>query len=100
MASFVHLRSHSEFSIHKSLLHVPDLVELARHHSLPALALTDHNNLFGAVQFVKSCRQHGVKPLLGVEIDCHLGADNDTFSLLLLVQNHSGFVKLNQYLSR
>jgi DNA polymerase-3 subunit alpha len=100
MASFVHLRSHSEFSIHKSLLHVPDLVELAQHDSLPALALTDHNNLFGAVQFVKCCRQHGVKPLLGVEIDCHLGAGNDTFSLLLLVQNHSGFVNLNQCLSR
>jgi DNA polymerase-3 subunit alpha len=100
MASFVHLRCHSEFSIHKSLLHVPDLVELAQRDSLPAHALTDHNNLFGMVQFMKSCRQNRLKPLLGVEIDCHLGSGTDFFSLLLLVQNHSGFIKLNQYLSR
>ncbi len=74
MLSFVHLRTHSEFSVHKSLLHVHDLVSMAQRRSFPALALTDHNNLFGAVQFLKSCREHGLKPVLGVEIDAHWGA--------------------------
>ncbi|HYA48732.1 MAG TPA: PHP domain-containing protein, partial [Burkholderiales bacterium] len=66
--SFVHLHNHSEYSVLDGALKVPDLVEAAFRNNMPAVAITDHGNIFGAVQFFKEAKARGVKPILGCEV--------------------------------
>jgi DNA polymerase III subunit alpha len=65
---FVHLRVHSEFSVVDGTNRIDELVKTAAADSQPALALTDFNNLFGAIKFYKEARGKGLLPLLGAEI--------------------------------
>ena len=90
----VHLRVHSEFSVVDGTNRVEDLVKAAAHDAQPALALTDFNNLFGAVKFYKEARGKGVKPLIGVDVLLQgLSQDPSAISrLLLLVQNYQGYL--------
>ncbi|HEY7819979.1 MAG TPA: PHP domain-containing protein, partial [Vicinamibacteria bacterium] len=65
---FVHLHNHSDFSLLDGASRVDDIVSLAERYRMPAVALTDHGNMFGAVAFYKAAKRHGVKPILGCEI--------------------------------
>jgi DNA polymerase III subunit alpha len=65
--SFVHLHTHSEFSLLDGANRLTDLVERALHFEMPALALTDHGCLFGAWNFQKAARKQGLKPIIGME---------------------------------
>jgi len=67
-ADYVHLRLHSEYSVVDGTLRIDDAAAAARGGGMPALALTDLNNLFGAVKFYKACRAQGVKPVIGVDV--------------------------------
>ncbi|MEX2220637.1 MAG: DNA polymerase III subunit alpha [Candidatus Rokuibacteriota bacterium] len=67
-ADFVHLHVHSEYSLLDGAARLEKLVERAKALKFPALALTDHGNLFGAVDFYTSCEKAGVKPILGCEL--------------------------------
>ena len=62
---FVHLRTHSEFSVVDGILRVDAATTAAAADGQPALAITDLNNLFGAIKFYQSCRGRGIKPLIG-----------------------------------
>ncbi len=64
-----HLHVHSAYSFLRGIVEPDKLVEAAVHEGLPAMALTDHNSLVGAVEFYDSCKSAGIKPLLGVEVD-------------------------------
>src|SRR5579872_6635451 len=64
---FVHLHVHSEFSLLDGLSPVKRIVETARRQNMRAVALTDHGNLYGAIDFYSSAKAAGVKPILGVE---------------------------------
>ncbi|MBA2565500.1 MAG: DNA polymerase III subunit alpha [Gemmatimonadetes bacterium] len=64
---FIHLHTHSEFSLLDGANRIPDMVSSARAMGMSALALTDHGNLFGAIHFYDACRKAGIKPLLGFE---------------------------------
>ncbi len=66
-APFVHLHVHSHYSLLDGTIAIPDLVGAAKEHGMKALALTDHGNLFGAVQFYRKCREEGIKPIVGME---------------------------------
>ena len=66
--TFAHLRLHTEFSVVDGAVRVPDAIKAAVQHDQPALAITDLNNLFGAVKFYKKARGAGVKPLIGADI--------------------------------
>jgi DNA polymerase-3 subunit alpha len=65
--SFVHLHTHSEYSLLDGANRVADLVEKAKEHEMPALALTDHGCLFGAWTFQKEASRVGIKPIIGME---------------------------------
>ncbi|HLD10069.1 MAG TPA: PHP domain-containing protein, partial [Methylophilaceae bacterium] len=83
--SFIHLRCHSEYSIVDGTVRIDNYVERAQADEMPALALTDLTNLFGAVKFYKAARGKGIKPLLG----CDVWLENETnrdqpYRLLLL----------------
>ncbi len=65
---FVHLHNHSDFSLLDGASRIDDIVELAARYKMPAVALTDHGNMFGAVSFFKAAKRQGVKAILGCEI--------------------------------
>ncbi|TDQ41403.1 DNA polymerase III subunit alpha [Tepidicella xavieri] len=107
---FVHLRLHTEFSVVDGTTRVDEAVEAAAGFGQPALAITDLNNLFGAIKFYKAARSAGVKPILGADVVVQgLGgepapgastAQHSLPRLLLLVQNHQGYLNLCELLAR
>ena len=64
MAKFVHLHTHSHYSLLQALPKIPELVEAAAEADMPALALTDNGNLYGAIEFYKACKARGIKPII------------------------------------
>ena len=98
---FVHLRLHSEFSITDGVVRIDDAVVAAAKDEMGALALTDLSNLFGLVRFYTAARSGGVKPIAGADVWISNPLEPDQpHRLLLLVQNHSGYLNLCQLLSR
>ncbi|MFZ9509726.1 MAG: DNA polymerase III subunit alpha, partial [Burkholderiaceae bacterium] len=99
---FVHLRLHTEFSIVDGTNRIDDIVQVAAADRQPALAITDVNNLFGAIKFYKAAREKGLKPLIGCEVLvqglCKEPAQ--TARLLLLVQGRAGYLNLCELLAR
>ncbi|HEY8084748.1 MAG TPA: DNA polymerase III subunit alpha, partial [Methylophilaceae bacterium] len=99
--SFVHLRCHSEYSVVDGMVRVGDYVKSAVEDQMPALALTDLCNLFGAVKFYKASRGKGVKPIIGCDIWLENEANRDQpFRLLLLCQSTPGYLRLCDLITR
>ena len=65
--SFAHLHVHSEYSVLDGACRIDALAERAAAHGQPALGLTDHGVMNGAVEHYKACRKHGIKPIVGLE---------------------------------
>ncbi len=99
---FIHLRLHTEFSVVDGTNRIEDCIAAAAAAGQPALAITDLGNLFGAVKFYKAARGAGVEPLIGADLLLEgLGADAQAQSrLLVLVQNHAGYLNLCELLAR
>ncbi|HWN30419.1 MAG TPA: DNA polymerase III subunit alpha, partial [Burkholderiales bacterium] len=99
--AFVHLRLHSEYSIVDGIVRLDDAVGKAAADRLPALALTDLNNLFGMVKFYQAARKAGIKPITGCDVWLTNESDRDQpFRLLLLCQSHQGYLQLCRLISR
>lgn len=98
--AFVHLRSHSEFSLSDGLLRVKSMVSRMRDLSMPAVALTDKNNLYGLVKFQKAAFGKGIKPIYGADISwIDEGDDPQSYTITLLAQNAAGYKNLLQLIS-
>ena len=99
---FVHLRLHTEFSVVDGTNRIDETITAAAADGQPALAITDLNNLFGGIKFYKEARARGVKPVIGAEVLLQgLGKEGTQLSrLVLLVQNHQGYLNLCELLSR
>ena len=67
-SDFVSLHLHTEYSLLDGAIRIKELVERAKEFKMPALAITDHGNLFGAVDFYKKVKKAGIKPILGCEV--------------------------------
>ena len=65
MRPFVHLHVHSEYSLLDGFARIKDLVKKAVEYEMPALAITDHGNMFAAIMQYNICRNEGIKPILG-----------------------------------
>src|SRR5690242_18012534 len=87
--TFVHLHCHSAYSLLEGTATPQGLVSMAKMLKMPALALTDRNNMYGAVPFYLQAIKAGVKPVLGMEVDL-----DDGSSLLLLARNMAGYSNL------
>lgn len=90
-AKFASLHTHSHYSLLKALPKIPDLVQKAKEVGCEALALTDLNNLYGAIEFIKECKAQGVKPIIGIDIDIEDGS-----RAVLLAENETGYKNLMQ----
>jgi DNA polymerase-3 subunit alpha len=98
---FVHLRCHSEFSIVDGILRIDEAVAAAEADAMPALALTDLNNLFGLIKFYKAARKTGIKPIVGTDIAIiQKKARAAPHRMLLLAQSRTGYLNLCTLLTR
>ncbi len=99
---FCHLHVHSHFSLLDGAATVKKLVSAAKACDMPALALTDHGNLFGAVQFYRECRDQGIKPIIGMEAYVSPGARTERkrtpqgafFHFILWAKDFEGYQNL------
>ena len=66
--NFVHLHLHTDYSLLDGACGISGLMKLAAERKIPAVAITDHGNLFGAVKFYEAARKHGIKPIIGCEV--------------------------------
>lgn len=106
-AEFVHLHVHSEYSLLDGACRISDLAQRAAELEMPALALTDHGVMYGAIDFYKACHAVGVRPLLGCEVyvasrtrfDRDKQVDRNTSHLTLLAENLTGYRNLLKLVS-
>lgn len=99
--SFVHLGLHTEFSLEDSLIRIDSLMVAAKARGFPALALTDHMNLFAVIKFYKAAMAAGIKPILGADIVlANARVPTQPFHCTLLCQNFKGYQHLIQLISR
>ena len=98
MTQFVHLRLHSSYSLSQGAVHPKAAVGLAAKHKMPAVAVTDTNNLFGALEFSTAAMSKGIQPIIGAQLQLFL--EKDTYaSILLIVQNEAGYKNLLKMVS-
>ncbi len=104
IAKFVHLHTHSHYSLLDGLSKVQDLVALAKKFNMSSMAITDHGNMYGAIEFYKLAKQAGIKPIIGVEAYMTAGSRLDRtaeaggtkryYHLILLAKNLQGYKNL------
>ena len=100
-ASFVHLRLHTEYSLVDSVVRVGRLVDVVAAAGMPAVAVTDQDNLFAMVKFYRAALARGVQPIIGVDLQLREGSDPQGPSrLTLLCQNLDGYRNLTRLVSR
>ncbi|MBV9463328.1 MAG: DNA polymerase III subunit alpha, partial [Verrucomicrobiae bacterium] len=100
---FVHLHQHTEFSLLDAMVRIPDLMAKAKKLEVPAVALTDHGNLYGAIPFVREAAKAGIQPIVGCELYMAPGGRQDkdaasardaSYHFLVLAQNAEGYQNL------
>ena len=100
-AGFVHLHVHTEYSMVDSTVRIAALMESCRAERMPAVALTDQNNLFGLVKFYRKAIAMGVKPIIGADLRVLNEEDADhPHTMLLLVQDNDGYRRLCELVTR
>ncbi len=100
--TFVHLHNHTEYSLLDGASRIHALVEAAAKLEMPALAITDHGVMYGAIHFYKACKDAGIKPIIGCEVYVAPRSrllregrvDRDPNHLTLLAASHEGYVNL------
>jgi DNA polymerase-3 subunit alpha len=109
LADFIHLRVHTAYSLSAGAIRIKELVALCRANRMPAVAITDTANLFGALEFATACAEAGVQPIIGCEIALAAGDGGEAARngrpapapgrLVLLVQSETGYRNLLRLIS-
>lgn len=102
MSRFVHLHTHSHYSLLNALPKIDDLVDEAKKYGMKSLALTDAGNMYGAIEFYKQCTKKEIKPIIGVDAyvaartrkDMQAGVDSRRTRLVLLAKDFTGYQNL------
>ncbi len=105
--NFVHLHTHTEYSLLDGAARIEDLLDQAKNLGMDALAITDHGNMYGAVNFYKAAKKRGIKPIIGCEVyvapaNRKIRAEVDGekyFHLVLLAENNEGYRNLVKLVS-
>lgn len=102
-SKFVHLHNHTEYSFLDGAIRIEEMVKTAVQYKMPALAITDHGGMFGAVEFYKKCMAAGVKPIIGCEVYVapanrkerrNVPGQANNHHLILLARNQAGYQNL------
>ena len=102
-ANFVHLHVHTQYSLLDGMIRLDDLFKKAKEYAMPAMAITDHGNMFGAIDFYKQAYANGIKPIIGCELYVAPRSRFDrttstigeaTRHLVVLVKNMQGYKNL------
>src|SRR3989344_3933508 len=105
---FVHLHVHTQFSLLDGACKIPELIALAKEYKMPAVAITDHGNMFGAIEFYTEAMKNGIKPIIGCEIYVAPGSRFDkssqgiqeaSYHLILLAKDETGYRNLMKLVS-
>lgn len=106
MKPFVHLHVHTQYSLFDGLCRIPEMVQMAKAMNMPAIAVTDHGNMYGAVHLYKEAKAQGIKPILGCEIYMTRGSRFEKKTrerlchLILLAKNTQGYHNLVKIVSK
>jgi len=107
-ANFVHLHLHTEFSLLDGAMRLEELFQQAKNYRMPALAVTDHGSMFGAIEFYQQAERAGIKPIIGCEVyvapgsrfeKVSRGIAEASFHLILLAKNLGGYRNLLKLVS-
>ncbi len=109
MSDFVHLHNHSHYSLLDGACRIEDMISMAVQYKMPALALTDHGCLFGAIEFYKKCEAKNIKPIIGCEMylapksrfdkKADVRNSGTAFHLVLLCKDQTGYKNLMKLVS-
>lgn len=105
---FVHLHNHTEFSLFDGLSRIKDMVSRAKELGMPAIAITDHGNMYGAIKLYKEAKNQGIKPIIGCEVyltrgsrfERKTGERERLYHLILLAKNQQGYQNLVKIVSK
>jgi DNA polymerase III subunit alpha len=92
--SFIHLQLYSAYSLLSSTISINECIDQAKSKGFKALALTDRNVMYGAVEFYKLCQKNGIKPILGLTVDVESDGAESSYPIVLLAENDMGFKNL------
>ncbi|MCK4596710.1 PHP domain-containing protein, partial [bacterium] len=103
-ANFIHLHNHTQYSLLDGACRIDDMVAMAKSYGMPAVAITDHGNMFGAIGFYRKSMEAGLRPIIGSEVYVALGDRRErkavrrmadaSCHLVLLVKNKAGYQNL------
>ena len=107
MSNFVHLHLHTEYSLLDGACRIKDIPKAVKALGQSAVAITDHGNMFGAVEFYKACKEEGIKPIIGCEVYLSPGSrfekvrvnNSPYYHLVLLAMNETGYKNLSYLVS-
>ena len=109
-SDFVHLHLHTVFSLLDGALRLKQLFQRAEEYKMPAIAMTDHGNMFGAVDFFLQAKEHGIKPIIGCEVyvapknrfekTTIAGLPDASYHLILLAKNEAGYKNLSKLITK
>ena len=104
---FTHLHTHTEYSMLDGISRIPQLVRQVRDLGMESLAITDHGNLYGVVDFYSECKEVGIKPIIGCEVYMahssrhdRSGAERSPYHLVLLARDNTGYRNLMQLVTK
>ena len=107
--NFVHLHVHTEYSLLDGSIRIPDLVTRAAQLHMPAVAITDHNNMFGVIDFYQKAKKAKIKPIIGCEFDVspilikdqkERNGKRRSTHLTLLAENNTGYANLMRLVTK
>src|SRR3989344_3531361 len=108
--TFAHLHNHSDYSLLQGAIRIKDLVGRAKAYGMPAVALTDYGNIFGAIEFYTECKAQGIKPIIGAvlyhpsnnqrKLKTHRRGIDYLFELLVLITNKKGYLNLCEIITQ
>ena len=98
MGKFAHLHLHTPYSLLDGFCKIDDLMDLCLDQGMDSVAITDHGNMFGAIQFYEAAQKKGIKPIIGCEIyvadDQTDFSSRDRYHLVLLAEHNEGYHNL------